>query len=263
MTDSIEKVICCEKGNDNPMAMAAMMNGGMNGQWNNPFIYLVWMMFAQRMWGNGYGTDGNGANNPQIAALQSQMQDNHNSDLIMQGIAGNTGAIKDLSTNLNCDFNTLNSCCCDIRNGISKLSGEIGYSAERIINAVNMGDCNVIEAVKNCCCETQKEFIRQSGENRLAMCEQTNTLQRGQFENRVALDKAVATLGFETQKQTCELKNAISDSTSTIVRHLDQHWSNEDQRKIQDLKAEISQLKQTQEILAALGAPAYLAAKHK
>ena len=64
-----EKVICMDKGNDalayaamannnrqsDPMAMAAMMNGGMGGQWNNPFIYLVWMMFAQRMWGDGYG----------------------------------------------------------------------------------------------------------------------------------------------------------------------------------------------------------------
>lgn len=46
--DGVEKVICCDRGNDalayaamaknnnDPMAMAAMMNGGMGGQWNNP-----------------------------------------------------------------------------------------------------------------------------------------------------------------------------------------------------------------------------------
>ena len=39
---------------NNDPAMAAMMNGGMNGQWNNPFVYLVWMMFANRWMGN-YG----------------------------------------------------------------------------------------------------------------------------------------------------------------------------------------------------------------
>jgi len=34
---------------------AAMMNGGMNNWCNNPFVYLVWMMFANRMWNNGEG----------------------------------------------------------------------------------------------------------------------------------------------------------------------------------------------------------------
>ena len=34
----IDKILCCDKGNDNnPWAMAAAMNGGMNnGMWNNP-----------------------------------------------------------------------------------------------------------------------------------------------------------------------------------------------------------------------------------
>lgn len=42
------------KNANDPALMAAMMNGGMNGQWNNPFVYLVWMMFANRWMGN-YG----------------------------------------------------------------------------------------------------------------------------------------------------------------------------------------------------------------
>lgn len=43
-----EKIICCDKGNSG-LEMAALMNNGMNGWNNNPFIYLVWMMFANRM----------------------------------------------------------------------------------------------------------------------------------------------------------------------------------------------------------------------
>lgn len=50
-----EKIICCDgarnndalawatmanRGND-PMAMAAMMNGGMGGQWNNPLRFKL------------------------------------------------------------------------------------------------------------------------------------------------------------------------------------------------------------------------------
>ena len=51
--EAVDKILCCDRQNgSDPMAMAAMMNGGLNNQWNNPFIYLVWMMFARRMWGN-------------------------------------------------------------------------------------------------------------------------------------------------------------------------------------------------------------------
>lgn len=58
--------------NDNPLEAAALMNGGMGGQWNNPFIYLVWMMFAQRMWGNGWDNNGQNAQNIE---LQNQITD--------------------------------------------------------------------------------------------------------------------------------------------------------------------------------------------
>lgn len=257
--EGFDKVLCVDRGcngygGDNAMAMASMMNGGMNGQWNNPFIYLVWMMFAQRMWGNGFGDNpAMAANNPQIAALQGQMQDNHNSDLILQGIQGSTAAVRELAGNINCDFNTLQQCCCDVRNGINKLSGDVGFSAERVINAVNMGDCRVIEALKDCCCNTQKELLRMQGDTQLQMCQQTNVLQNGQRDLQVALDKGIGTLGFETQKQTCQLIDNQNANTQRLIDHMNHHWSDQDQRQIQDLKAELSQVKQTQDILAALG----------
>lgn len=37
------------------------------------------------------------------------MQDNHNSDLMMQAIKGNNQALQDLSTRLSCDANALQS----------------------------------------------------------------------------------------------------------------------------------------------------------
>ena len=45
---------------DNNMSyadFAAMSNNGANGQWNNPFIYLLWMMFFGNG-GNGFGFGG-------------------------------------------------------------------------------------------------------------------------------------------------------------------------------------------------------------
>lgn len=86
-----------EQPQQNPndsLAMMAMLNGnggfGGNGMWNNPFMYLVWM-WMMRWMNNGWGENGDCQNaglSRQIQTLQEQMQDNHNSDLIMQGING-------------------------------------------------------------------------------------------------------------------------------------------------------------------------------
>lgn len=147
------------------------MNGGM-GNWNNPFIYLVWMMFANRMWGG----DNGGWNNPQYAALQNQLQENQNANLVMDGIKGNSAAIAQLAQNLNCDFNTLQQCCCDVRNGISQLSGQLGFSAEKIINAGLMGDNNIISKLCECCCGINQNILNFKAENQLQNCQQTQAI---------------------------------------------------------------------------------------
>ena len=258
-----DKVLCLDKGGsgNDPMAMAAMMNGGMNGQWNNPFIYLVWMMFAQRMWGNGNGFGGENGQNlelqNQIQSLRNQMADNQNSNLLMDGIKGNMGAIRELSNNLNCDFNALQQCCCDVRCGIDKVAGQVGFSAERVINAVNAGDCNVITAIKDCCCGTQKEILRMQGAQQLQMCEQTHAINNGQRDIQVALDKGIASSAFQTQKQTCDIITAVNAAQQRTADLLNSHWHSETERQLSEAKFEISQLKQNQYLASIINPTAY------
>lgn len=141
--DNVEKVICCDRGNNDalayaamanknndPLAMAAMMNGGLGGanQWlNNPFLYLIFLaMFG----GNGFGFGNrNGLQDAeiqgQIQSLRSQMADNHNSDLLMQAIKGNNDALTTLGANLNCDFNQLQQGVCAVRSAIEQVAGQV------------------------------------------------------------------------------------------------------------------------------------------
>ena len=250
----IERIYCCDGNNndallatlatrrDDPYAMAAMMNG--NNNWNNPFIYLVWMMMAQRM---GWGDNWNGQNaqnvelQNQIEALRTQMQDNQNSNMIMDAVKGNGCDIRALSNQLNCDFNTLSAAICDVRNGISKVSGEVGYSAERVINAVNLGNCNLLAALKDCCCETQKELLAQS-----------NLLQRGQdFINR-SIERGFAAQGFQAQQDKCDIIQAGNANTQRIIDTLNSHWKDEQAREIQDLKFQLSQKEQNELLLSRM-----------
>lgn len=225
----------------------ALMNGGSNWQ-NNPFIYLVWMMFANRMWGG----DGNCAGNAQYMALQNQISDNQNANLVTDGIHGTTDAVRQLAANLNCDFNTLNSAICDVRSGIQQVAGQIGFSSERVINAVNMGDCNVIQAIQNCCCQTQQSILKMGCENQLANCNQTNVLSNAIQGVNVGLERGFSAVAYETQKQTCDLLNAGNSNTQRIIDVLNNHWNNELQQKYNDVRTELSQQRQSAYLISQL-----------
>ena len=100
--DTMEKVYCCDRPNDNTALWAALSNRRDGEMWNNPMMYLVWMWVMRYM--NG-GWDGNAGaenfNSRAISQLQSTVDNNHNNDLAMQAIKGNTSAISDLASVMN------------------------------------------------------------------------------------------------------------------------------------------------------------------
>lgn len=124
---------------------------------NNPFIYLVFLMMFGRngLWGNNANGVQNAEIQGQLNAIRNQMSDNQNSNLLMDAVKGNNNAITQLASNLNCDFNSLNNAICAVRSGIQDVAGKVGYSAERVINAANLGDLNIVQQLKDCCCQTQ------------------------------------------------------------------------------------------------------------
>lgn len=272
----VEKIYCCDrpcnndalayamanqKNNSNDLLTMAMLGGGgMNG-FNNPFAYLIWMMFANRF---GFGNDGfgNGQNaqnaqniemQNQLQAIRSQLQDNQNSNLLMDAIKGNANAIQALGTQLGCDFNSLKDALCDVRAGISKFGDQIGYSAEKVINAVNLGNTGIITALKDCCCATQKEILSLGSEIKLQSCQQTYELRNGQRDLGAAIAQGFASSSYETQKQTSDIITATNASAQRIIDLISANRADDQAREIQDLKNEVARQKQTQELMAMFG----------
>lgn len=246
-------------GWNSPLAAMAMMNNGMNGfggnGWlNNPFIYLIFLAMFGR--GFGFGNNGNCCENAQIQALSAQMSDNQNSNLLMDGIKGNTNAISSLASNLNCDFNTLNSAICNVQSAIQNVAAQTGFSAERVINAINMGDCGIITAVKDCCCNTQQSILKMGYEQQLATCNQTNTLTnemtRGFSGLNYAISNGFSQTGYATAQQTCELLNAGKDNTQRIIDTLNNHWNDDLRQRYNDARLELSQKAQNEYLISQL-----------
>lgn len=222
---------------NNDLATLALLGGGNggfggNGMWNNPFMYLVWLYMMR--WMNGNGDWGNNDNcykaleastQRQIQTLADQMQDNHTSDILMAAIQGNNSAIQDAATRLGCDVNAIASAIQGVRSDIASVGSQLGFSSERIINAVNQGDCGVIQALKDCCCETQKSILTSNYENRIALDHAAGSLKDSVNFVGLQVEKGFSNTNYETQAQTCALQNTIRDAgtanTNAIIAKLD------------------------------------------
>lgn len=271
MADTIEKVYCTgDSGNDNlaaallargrdndPATMLAAMNGGMGGGWNNPFAYMMMLGMFRFMYGDGWNGGHNGnvqraEIQSQIDCLRNQMSDNHNSDLLMGAIQGNNQDLKTLAANLNCDFNALQSSVCGIQAAIQDVGGKVGFSAERVINAANLGNLNIIQQLKDCCCTTQQNINRMGYENQLGQKDIINSMQRGFDFNNRSIERGFSALGFQLQQDKCDIIRSNQDNTQRIVDVLNNHWQQDLQQKYNDARLELSQQRQNATIIAAL-----------
>lgn len=255
MADTVEKVYCTEPTSASDV-MAMMNNNG--GMWNNPWIYMVWMMmFRNGFFGNGGEDTAANFNSRQIAALQETVNTNHNNDLAMQAIQGNGNALHELAGNLNVGVASLNSAIQTIQAGIGQVGSAVGLTGERVINAIGNGDLNIIQQLKDCCC-SNKTLIQQMGydsqlaaqklsyENQIQTLNSTNQLNGRIDQLSNGIQTGFAQVGYATAQQTSQIVNAGNTNTQKILDTLNNHWVAETSQALQDAKFEVSQLKQTQ-----------------
>lgn len=172
MADETKIMYCCDRPQqDNSAMWASLMN---NSGWNNnPFFYLIFlMMFRNGAWGN----EGENFNSRQISALQDTVNSNHNNTIAIEAIKGNATAIGQLAQTLNSDFNTVSTAICGVKSAIERVSGEVGFSAERVINAINLGDANLMSKMQDCCCQQKQLILEQGYQSQLATERQTGIL---------------------------------------------------------------------------------------
>ena len=159
-------------GTDSTTAMA-MMN-------NNPWMYLV-MLALFSNGGFGFGNRGdNGAldieTQNKLNSLQAQINDNNNNQWAREAIQGNGFAISQLAQNLNVDFNQLSQSINTVVGAINQVGAANGMGFAATQNAINLGNLNLIQQMKDCCCGTQKQILEQGYQGRIETINQTNDL---------------------------------------------------------------------------------------
>lgn len=234
--------MCQNRGLD-PNMVAALMNNrnGNGGDWNGSWVWVIFLFFlmgwGRNGWGNGFGGNGQGEGN----FLAGQLANDTGRDLLMSAIQGNGTAISQLASNLNCDINTVQASLNQLQSAICGVGNQVGLSSQQVIAAINSGNCQLATQISDCCCGVRDAITRQGYENQLATVNQTNTLQGAINFVNSSVERGFASTNYATADQTCQIKQAIAESTAQILAGQKAAEFREIQREVQQLRDERSQ----------------------
>ena len=216
-----------KQGVDPNVLLAMKGNNGMCGE-GGLFIWVIFLFFLMGWGGNGWGGFGNNGR----GGLANEINNDYGRSLLMDAIGGNRNALSNLATQLNCTEGQIQSAISALTSQVQNVGNQVGMSGMQTINALQQGNMQIAQQIANCCCE-----------NRLAICQQTGTLQNAINNVAVGQDRTASSLAYATQQQTCDLHNAIKESTQTIVDGQKQAEFREMQNKIDALREENSTFK--------------------
>lgn len=150
-----------KSGIDPNLLLAMNRNNGFGGE-SSWFIWVIFLFFlfgwGNGGWGNSFG--GNGAN-----GIPAIINNDAGRELLMQAIQGNGNAISQLSSSLNCSVGQIQQSINNVMSQLQNVGNQVGMSGMQVINAIQAGNTTLAQQIAECCCE-----------NRLSVCNQTNTL---------------------------------------------------------------------------------------
>ena len=228
-----------QRGVDPNVLLAMKGNNGFGNGDGSWFIWLLFILCFCGWGGNGFGFGGRGNG----AGLANEINNDYGRSLLMDAIGGNRNALSNLATQLNCTEGQIQQAISALTVQVQNVGNQVGMSGMQTINALQQGNMQIASQLADCCCRVNNNITAMDGNVKLAMCQQTGTLQNAINNVAVGQERGFSNVAYETQRQTCDLHNAIKDSTQTIVDGQKQAEMRELQNKIDSLREENSTYK--------------------
>ena len=222
-----------------PAYLMGMLNNGNGGFFgtNGGFQDIIALIVIAAIFGNGNGGLFGGGNN---GSREGQ-------EMIMQTLNRNGVDISQLATAVGCSKDQILAGINSVSGAICGLGNQMGQNTNQIITALMQGNNALASQIAQCCCD-----------NKLAICQQTNTLQGAINGVAIGQERGFSSLAFESERQTCALKGAIHDSTEAILAGQRAAEMREMQNKLDALREENSTFKasaMTSQIVGQATAP--------
>lgn len=228
-----------QRGVDPNVLLAMKGNNGFGNGDGSWFIWLLFILCFCGWGGNGFGFGGRGNG----AGLANEINNDYGRSLLMDAIGGNRNALSNLATQLNCTEGQIQQAISALTTQVQNVGNQVGMSGMQTINALQQDNMQIASQLADCCCRVNNNITAMDGNVKLAMCQQTGTLQNAINNVAVGQERGFSNVAYETQRQTCDLHNAIKESTQTIVDGQKQAEMREMQNKIDSLREENSTFK--------------------
>ena len=222
-------------------------NAGLGGFGGLIAILVVLFMFGggNGLWGN------NNANQNTIELLKGQqnLQNQMSNNALTEVVNANSNNIAQLQASYQSQIAQLG--------GMSNLSQQIAQQT----STMQLMGANIMSQEQQCCCETQKNLIKMAGEDQLAICQQTNSLNSNLNASVNQLRSDLAAIGYNINKSATEIIAANAMGVQSIKDMCNNHWNQDLLQKYNDAKVELSQNQQTLALTTQLNAIAAAIAK--
>lgn len=198
-----------------PALLLALNNGGGFGG-NGNWMWIFFLFFLEPLmrngmfgfgngfgggFGNGFGGFGNGT-----GYLSNMLNNDMGRELVTQAVNRGVDTTQQLASMLNCDVESIKTALNALTSQICAVGNQIGLGQKDTINSIERGDASITQKFMECCCE-----------NRLAICQQTNTLQNSIKDVAIGQERGFSSVAYETQKQTCDLQGSIKELGTQIA----------------------------------------------
>ena len=128
-----EKTYVFGDGNSTVPAWLPFMNGNNNGLfggnngWGGGILgFFLGLLFGNGGWGNGLFGGGNMAG---AGYLANQLNNNNNTDLLMNAINGTDSDVRLLATTFNADVNEVRSAIASLNTAVANVGSQVGLSS--------------------------------------------------------------------------------------------------------------------------------------
>lgn len=207
-------------------------NGGLfNGNgWGGGILgFILGILLGNGgFFGNGWG-----GNNGFGYGLANQMNNDNNTDLVMNAINGTDADVRLLATTLNADINQVTDAIHSVQNAIQQVGAQNGMGFLQVANAVQSGNAALSRQLCECCCENRLLTTQQGFENRIQTIEQTNALNNAINGNGRSITDAIADLKTTMIGEFCSARERdMQDKINTqgdIITQLRNQISNDAQ----------------------------------
>lgn len=210
-------------------------NGGFGGNGNWMWIIFLFFLYPLlRNFGfGGYGNDGS---NGGLGSLGNLINNDNGRELLMQAINRNGDAIQSLATMFNTSTTNVLQAINGVNTAINNVGCKVDYTSAQVINALQQGNMNIAQQLASCCCDIRESITKSNYENQIATMQQTQQLGTQINGVQVGMERGFSETNYALRDQTCQLGQAIQGQTQAVLARIDAMEKNAMQDKINSLQ---------------------------